>query len=216
MILISKHNKDNDYNKKVVCMAWHEYQIYLTRISKHNKDNYYNNKVVGMVGLFLLLLLAGSAGAWIWSCRWIGISFFSSTIFPLCFLMKKKDPVHFEIQVWIVSGTGETSTLMSSWWRAGIFRATTIFNDCRQIWSCCPQLRQRVLSSWQHGSPDSSQGDLDTFAGLPSCHLIIMKTSHEDHIIIWLSGKGYKSKIIDHFVFTLPPLEDEGTNKPKK
>lgn len=26
-------------------------------------------QVVGMVGLFLLLLLAGSAGAWIWSCR---------------------------------------------------------------------------------------------------------------------------------------------------
>ena len=62
----------------------------MTWISRHKKDNYYNNKVVGMVGLFLLLLLAGSAGAWIWSCRWIGISFFSSTIFSLCFLMIKK------------------------------------------------------------------------------------------------------------------------------
>ena len=109
---------------------------------------------------------------------------------------EQKDLVHFESQVWIVSGTGETSTLMSSWWRAGIFRATIILNKCRQIWSCCPQLRQRVLSSWQHVSPHSSQGDLDTFAGLPSCHLIIMKTSHEDHIIIWSSGKGYKSKIM--------------------
>ena len=53
----------------------------MTRVSKHNKDNEYDNKVVGMVGLFLLLLLAGSAGAWIWSCRWIGILFFSSTFF---------------------------------------------------------------------------------------------------------------------------------------
>ena len=26
-------------------------------------------QVVGMAGLFLLLLLAGTAGAWIWSCR---------------------------------------------------------------------------------------------------------------------------------------------------
>ena len=99
----------------------------MTWISKHNKDNDYNNKVVGMVGLFLLLLLAGSAGAWIWSCRWIGILFFSSTIFSLCFLMNKKKLVHFERQVWIVSGTGETSTLMSSWWRAGILRAKIIF-----------------------------------------------------------------------------------------
>ena len=90
MTRTSKHNKDNYYDNQVICMAWHEYQIYLTRISKPNKDNEYDNKVVGMVGLFLLLLLAGSAGAWIWSCRWIGISFFSSTIFPLCFLMKKK------------------------------------------------------------------------------------------------------------------------------
>ena len=90
MTWISKHNKDNYYDNKVIGMAWHEYLIYLTRISKHNKDNYYNNKVVGMVGLFLLLLLAGSAGAWIWSCRWIGILFFSSTIFSLCFLMIKK------------------------------------------------------------------------------------------------------------------------------
>ena len=183
----------------------------MTWISKHNKDNYYDNKVVGMVGLFLLLLLAGSAGAWIWSCRWIGILFFSSTIFSLCFLMNKKKLVHFERQVWIVSGTGETSTLMSSWWRAGIFRATIINNKCRQIWSCCPQLRQRVLSSWQHGSPDSSQGDLDTFAGLPSCHLIIMKTSHEDHIIIWSSGKGYKSKIILSHCF-YPSSFERGRN----
>ena len=90
MTRTSKHNKDNYYDNQVICMAWHEYQIYLTRISKPNKDNEYDNKVVGMVGLFLLLLLAGSAGAWIWSCRWIGISFFSSTIFSLCFLMIKK------------------------------------------------------------------------------------------------------------------------------
>ena len=105
----------------------------MTWISKHNKDNYYDNKVVGMVGLFLLLLLAGSAGAWIWSCRSIGILFFSSTIFFTLFEIQKmlpyeqKDLVHFESQVWIISGTGETSTLMSSWWRAGILRAKIIF-----------------------------------------------------------------------------------------
>ena len=31
-------------------------------------------QVVGMAGLFLLLLLAGTAGAWIWSCRCLHFS----------------------------------------------------------------------------------------------------------------------------------------------
>ena len=31
-------------------------------------------QVVGMAGLFLLLLLAGTAGAWIWSCRCLQLS----------------------------------------------------------------------------------------------------------------------------------------------
>ena len=31
-------------------------------------------QVVGMAGLFLLLLLAGTAGAWIWSCRCLQFS----------------------------------------------------------------------------------------------------------------------------------------------
>ena len=36
-----------------------------------HEDEYENAlQVVGMAGLFLLLLLAGTAGAWIWSCRW--------------------------------------------------------------------------------------------------------------------------------------------------
>ena len=35
-----------------------------------HEDEYENaTQVVGMAGLFLLLLLAGTAGAWIWSCR---------------------------------------------------------------------------------------------------------------------------------------------------
>ena len=35
-----------------------------------HEDEYENAlQVVGMAGLFLLLLLAGTAGAWIWSCR---------------------------------------------------------------------------------------------------------------------------------------------------
>ena len=185
MIITKRSFVWHDMNIKYI---WHEYQsttkiiIITTRL------------LVWLASSFFCCWLAlqapgfGLAGG-------LGFRFFHQQFFPYASL-RKKDPVHFEIQVWIVSGTGETSTLMSSWWRAGIFIATTIFNKCRQIWSCCPQLRQRVLSSWQHGAPDSSQGDLDTFAGLPSCHLIIMKTSHEDHIIIWSSGKGYKSKII--------------------
>ena len=104
MTRISKHNKQQQG-------CWCD----MTWISKHNKDNYYNNKVVGMVGLFLLLLLAGSAGAWIWSCRWIGILFFSSTIFPLCFLMIKK--IRFTSKVKFESSQAPERPALS--WAAG-------------------------------------------------------------------------------------------------
>ena len=67
-----------------------------------NEEEYEEaTQVVGMAGLFLLLLLAGTAGAWIWSCR-LGHNDFS---FCLGKIMKQKFD-DFPIKVKIVSLLG--------------------------------------------------------------------------------------------------------------
>ena len=56
-VMMNKRMKKQKMNIRMNTMDDHE-------------DEYENAlQVVGMAGLFLLLLLAGTAGAWIWSCR---------------------------------------------------------------------------------------------------------------------------------------------------